>query len=104
MKNQKAMFGIQLHHLGKKLNSKQIKNNIMKNYIVKTEGKKLQLEIEGSSKKEITDIFNNFIGLSISGFSVVEKTELPIKEQTFFYDKITFDGVNILDEKELPVL
>lgn len=76
----------------------------MKNYIVKTEGKKLQLEIIGSNKKEISDIFNNFIGFIISGFSVVEKTELPIKEQTFFYDKVTFDGVNILDENRLPLL
>lgn len=76
----------------------------MKNYIVKTEGKKLQLEITGSSKKEITDIFNNFIGFSISGFNVIEKTKLPIKEQSFFYDKVIFDGVNILDEKALPVL
>lgn len=76
----------------------------MKNYIVKTEGKKLQLEIVGSSKKQITDTFNYFIGLGISGFCVIEKTELPIKEQSFFYDKVTFDGVNILDEKGLPVL
>ena len=76
----------------------------MKNYIVKTAGKKLQLEITGKSKREISDIFNSFIGLSISVFSVIEKTELPIKEQTFFYDKVTFDGVNILDEKKLPIL
>lgn len=76
----------------------------MKNYIVKTEGKKLQLEIVGASKKQINEIFNNFIGVSISGFNVILKSELPQNEKSFFYDKVTFDGVNILDEKELPVL
>ena len=76
----------------------------MKNYIVKTEGKKLQLEIIGSNKKEIIDIFNNFVGLNISGFNVVEKIKLPIKEQSFFYGKVSFDGVNILDENRLPLL
>ena len=76
----------------------------MRNYIVKTEGKKLQLEIVGTSKKEIIDIFNNFIGVSISDFSVTEKTELTSNEQSFFYDKVKFDGFNILDEKELPIL
>jgi hypothetical protein len=76
----------------------------MKNYIVKTESKKLQLEIAGTSKKEINDIFDNFIGFGISSFSVFEKTKLPNKEQAFFYQKVTFDGMNILNEKELPII
>lgn len=70
----------------------------MKTYIVtitKALGKKEKVEVLSSSKKKIIDSAKINFGLGIQKFGnndIILKSELPIQEQSFHYNKVDFNN------------